>query len=70
MRLRRGRFGGGPVSFKMEGLIQLVETCDAVLFPSQVITRVAKEHVNRLSGELQEYQREAFYTALTALDDY
>ena len=68
-RLKRGRFAGGPVSFKMEGLIQLLETCEVVLFPPQVIARVAKEHVNRFPVELQEYQREAFYTALTALDD-
>jgi hypothetical protein len=69
-RLKKGRFAGGAVSFKMEALIQLIETCQVVLLPPQTVTRVAKDHADRFPAGLQEYQKEAFNTALTALDDY
>jgi hypothetical protein len=67
-RGKKGKFAGGSVSFKMEGLIQLIGTCDVILLPVQTIAKVAKEHPNAFPEELNQYQREAFYTALTALD--
>ncbi len=67
-RGKKENFAGGSVSFKMEGLIQLIETCDVILLPVQTIAKVAKEHPNVFPKELNQYQKDAFYTALTALD--
>ena len=67
-RGRKGKFAGGPVSFKMEGLIQLIDTCEVILLAPQTIAAVIKKHPDAIPDELNQYQREAFYTALTALD--
>jgi hypothetical protein len=67
-RGKKGKFAGGSVSFKMEGLIQLIEMCDVILLPPQTIAKVAKKYPNVFPEELNQYQRGAFYTALTALD--
>jgi Protein of unknown function (DUF3010) len=36
-RNKRGDYSGGPVSFKMEGLVQLYPECDVVLTSPQTI---------------------------------
>jgi hypothetical protein len=69
-RAKRGKFAGGPVSFKMEGVIQLVDNCEVLLLPPQTIAKVVKNNTSViLSDPLKKYQHDAFYTALTALDN-
>lgn len=67
-RAKNGKFAGGPTSFKMEGLIQLVEACDVVLTAPQTIAKVQKSCHEDVPSELKQYQTGAFYTALSGLD--
>ncbi|MGO9379445.1 MAG: DUF3010 family protein [Dissulfurispiraceae bacterium] len=68
-RGKKGKFAGGPISFKMEGVIQLIDTCEVVLLSPQTITAVSKKNLNAVPAELKRYQRDAFFTALTGLDN-
>ena len=68
-RGKKGKFAGGPVSFKMEGVIQLNDTCEVVLLSPQTISTVSKKNPNAVPAALKQYQRDAFYTALTGLDN-
>ena len=66
-RAKKGKFAGGPVSFKMEGVIQLIDTCEVVLLSPQKIAPVKKRNPDVVPDTLNQYQRDAFYTALTVL---
>lgn len=68
-RGKKGKFAGGPVSFKMEGIIQLIEICDIHLLSPQTIATVSKKNPDAAPAALNQYQRDAFFTALTALED-
>jgi len=68
-RGKKGKFAGGPVSFKMEGLIQLIDTCEVVLLSPQTIATVSKLYLNAVPTELKQYQRDAFFTALAGLEN-
>jgi hypothetical protein len=68
-RGKKGKFAGGPVSFKMEGVIQLIDTCDVVLLAPQAIASVSKKYIHEIPDELKQYQRDAFFTALAGLED-
>ena len=68
-RGKKGKFAGGPVSFKMEGVIQLIDTCEVVLLSPQTIATVSKLYLNAVPAELKQYQRDAFFTALAGLDN-
>ena len=66
-RAKKGKFAGGPTSFKMEGLIQLEDSCEVVLTAPQSVAKVKKTHQEQVPSELMQYQTEAFYTALSGL---
>ena len=68
-RGKKGKFAGGSVSFKMEGVIQLIDTCEVVLLSPQTIATVSKKDICEVPAELKQYQRDAFYTALAGLDN-
>ena len=68
-RGKKGKFAGGPVSFKMEGLIQLIDICEVVLLSPQTITTFSKKYIYEVPAELKQYQRDAFFTALAGLDN-
>ena len=68
-RGKKGKFAGGPISFKMEGLIQLIDTCEVVLLSPQTIATVSKLYLNAVPTELKQYQRDAFFTALAGLEN-
>jgi hypothetical protein len=68
-RGKKGKFAGGSVSFKMEGVIQLIDTCEVVLLSPQTIATVSKKYIYEVPAELKQYQRDAFYTAFAGLDN-
>ena len=68
-RGKKGRFAGGSVSFKMEGVIQLIDSCEVILLSPQTIATVSKKYIYEVPAELKQYQRDAFYTALAGLDN-
>lgn len=68
-RAKKGKYAGGPVSFKMEGVVQLVDNCEVLLLAPQTIAKVLKSNASLiLPASLNKYQHDAFYTAFTALD--
>jgi len=62
-RGRKGEYAGGPTSFKIEGIIQLLDDCDVSLLSPQTISAANKKRGFDLPDSLNKYQREAFLTA-------
>jgi hypothetical protein len=62
-RGKKGEYAGGPTSFKIEGIIQLLDNCDVSLLSPQTISTANKKHDFDLPNSLNKYQREAFLTA-------
>jgi hypothetical protein len=67
-RNKRGGYAGGPVSFKLEGLIQLYQGCEVVLLSPQTISAAVRKHSLSIPKELNNYQQSAFETAFTGLE--
>jgi hypothetical protein len=66
-RSKKGEFAGGPTTFKIEGVFQLLENCEVTLLSPQTINAQAKKHNFELPGTLNKYQHEAFKAACSAL---
>ena len=66
MRKKTGRFAGGAVSFKLEGLFQLLP-CPTVLLTAKEFNATAKRHAGLFDPSLKKYQENAFYSALAFL---
>jgi hypothetical protein len=66
-RGKKGDFSGGPVGFKLEGIIQLYEECPVTLVAPQTISAVQKKYDIEKPQELMKYQYTAFETALSKL---
>ena len=56
-------FAGGPTSFKIEGIIQLLDNGDVFFLSPQTISAANKKHSFDLPNSLNKYQHEAFLTA-------
>lgn len=65
-RGKKGEFAGGPTTFKIEGVLQLLEGCEAVLVSPQTISAQAKK-LAELPGSLNKYQHEAYKAACAVL---
>ena len=65
-RGKKGEFAGGPTTFKIEGVLQLLEGCEAVLVSPQTISAQAKK-LAELPGTLNKYQHEAYKAACAVL---
>lgn len=65
--IEKGEFAGGPTTFKIEGVFQLLENCEVTLLSPQTINAQAKKHNFELPGTLNKYQHEAFKAACSAL---
>lgn len=64
-RQAKGKFAGGPVSFKIEGLFQLLDSAIVILVsPPSIAAKMKKENPDLPSG-LFAYQTEAFKVAFT-----
>ena len=66
-RSKKGEFAGGPTTFKIEGVFQLLENCDVTLLSPQTINAQNKKHSFELPGTLNKYQHEAYKAACSAL---
>ena len=66
-RGKKGEFSGGPVGFKLEGIIQLYEECPVTLIAPQTISAVNKKYALEKPKELKKYQHTAFDTAFSKL---
>lgn len=66
-RGKKGEFAGGPTTFKIEGIFQLVDNCDVTLVSPQTISAQHKKHDFALPASLNKYQHEAYKAACAAL---
>ena len=66
-RGKKGEFSGGPVGFKLEGIIQLYDNCPVIIVSPQTISAVQKKYVIEKPKELKKYQYTAFETAFSRL---
>ncbi|SDV10748.1 DUF3010 family protein [Pseudomonas mucidolens] len=66
-RGKKGEFAGGPTTFKIEGVFQLLDGCEVTLLSPQTINAQNKKHDFALPATLNKYQHEAYKTACAAL---
>ncbi|CAM3257831.1 hypothetical protein BZK31_22965 [Pseudomonas floridensis] len=66
-RSKKGEFAGGPTTFKIETVLQLLSDCDVALISPQTINAQNKKHDFALPGTLNKYQHEAYKTACAGL---
>ena len=67
-RAKRGQYASSPVSFKLEGLIQLYPDCDVRLVSPQTISAAKRKHAPEAPKDMEDDQQVAFETAFAALD--
>ncbi|MBP3864022.1 MAG: DUF3010 family protein, partial [Pseudomonas sp.] len=58
-RSKKGEFAGGPTTFKIEGIIQLLDACEVQLLSPQTLNAQFKKHAFDLPASLNKYQHEA-----------
>ncbi|PWE40663.1 DUF3010 family protein [Pseudomonas prosekii] len=66
-RSKKGEFAGGPTTFKIEGVFQLLESCEVTLLSPQTINAQNKKFDFALPETLNKYQHEAFKAACSML---
>jgi len=66
-RSKKGDFAGGPTTFKIEGVLQLLDNCEVELVSPQTVSTQAKKHNLELPGSLNKYQHEAYKSACALL---
>jgi hypothetical protein len=66
-RAKRGEYAGGPVSFKLEGIVQLYSECSVVLVSAPAIAAAKRKYAPSVPQDCRKYQQAAFETAFTAL---
>ncbi|WP_407314765.1 DUF3010 family protein [Pseudomonas sp. nanlin1] len=66
-RSKKGEFAGGPTTFKIEGVLQLLEGCEVTLLSPQTLSAQYKKHGFELPSALNKYQHEAYKAACAAL---
>ena len=66
-RSKKGEFAGGPTTFKIEGLMQLLDNCEVTLVSPQTVSAQSKKHDFALPASLNKYQHEAYKTACALL---
>ncbi|WNW12241.1 DUF3010 family protein [Pseudomonas sp. DTU_2021_1001937_2_SI_NGA_ILE_001] len=66
-RSKKGEFAGGPTTFKIETVFQLLADCEVALLSPQTVNAQCKKHDIALPDSLNKYQHEAFKTACAAL---
>lgn len=62
-RAQKGQFAGGPITFKMEGLIQLNPHATTQLFSGPTIAAATRRHDFQVPDQLNRYQADAYLTA-------
>ena len=68
-RPEKGKFAGGPITFKMEGLIQLCYAAKCSFISSPQVNALIKKNDDLILPELNKDQEQAFFAAYSALTD-
>ncbi|AMB83833.1 hypothetical protein AWM79_00310 [Pseudomonas agarici] len=66
-RGKKGEFAGGPTTFKIEGILQLLDNCEVTLLSPQTLNAQHKKFDFALPATLNKYQHEAYKAACAAL---
>ena len=66
-RSKKGEFAGGPTTFKIETIFQLLDDCEVVLLSPQTLNAQMKKHSFEMPASLNKYQHEAYKAACAAL---
>jgi len=66
-RSKKGEFAGGPTTFKIETVFQLLTDCEVTLLSPQTINAQNKKHNFALPASLNKYQHEAYKAACAGL---
>jgi len=66
-RSKKGEFAGGPTTFKIETIFQLLDDCEVILLSPQTLNAQFKKHNFDLPASLNKYQHEAYKAACSAL---
>ena len=66
-RETKGQKPGGPIGFKLEGIIQLYDGCPVKLVAPQTIAAIQRKHSPTKPNSLNIYQYSAFETAFSEL---
>ena len=66
-RQAKGKFAGGPVSFKIEGFLQVLENCKTDILMPTTIAAAVKRHKFALPPKAFKYQNDSFLVACCAL---
>ncbi|MDI1307996.1 MAG: DUF3010 family protein [Methylotenera sp.] len=66
-RGKKGEFAGGPTTFKIEGILQMLANCEVMLFSPQTISAQIRKHAFVIPTTLNKYQHDAYLTACAAL---
>ncbi|OCR26837.1 hypothetical protein AFK24_01545 [Pseudomonas syringae] len=66
-RSKKGEFAGGPTTFKIETIFQLLSDCEVTLMSPQTINAQNKKHDFALPASLNKYQHEAYKAACSGL---
>lgn len=66
-RVKSGEFAAGSITFKIEGVLQLLKECSVELVSAQTIAAQDRRHSFPVPASLNKYQVEAFRTACAAL---
>lgn len=62
-RGKKGDFAGGPTTFKIEGVFQLLPDCEVTLISAQTMSAQERKHGYVLPDSLNKYQHEAYRAA-------
>jgi len=66
-RARGGRYGGGPIGFKLEGIIQLNETAEVSILSGATVRAAWRDTAHPAPTSLTGYQEDAYKTAYAFL---
>jgi hypothetical protein len=66
-RATKGKFAGGSVTFKIEGMLQLLPDCTVKLYAATTIAAKSKSMKLELPDAIYAYQEGAFLAACCAL---
>lgn len=66
-RGKKGEYAGGPTTFKIEGVFQLLKEVQVDLLPAPTIAAQARKYEFPSPKSLNKYQEDAFRTACAAL---
>ena len=66
-RNKKGEFSGGPVGFKLEGIVQLYEACPIQFTAPATIASAVRKNSPVYPDTLLKYQHGAFETCFAAL---